>query len=210
MNEKQGWGSTVLGWFVATEAKEGTTPPTEGAPKSPPPPPVRFQGKVPAAADGNVDFDGVFEAAGIGAEERERFAKAGTLLGNLPSETDPVVRKRIVEASLKAFGVPIDKIIEAGAQSIQALEGYLQIQTSGMKKFEKEAQTLIADYEQKIRQAQGLLARRIADQQAVQKACNDRKLEIQKVLEFFGQEAVGRVVRESPKLIDPSLPGRKD
>jgi len=30
------------------------------------------------------------------------------------------------------------------------------------------------------------------------------------VLEFFGQEAVGRVVRESPKLIDPSLPERKD
>jgi hypothetical protein len=210
MNEEKSWGSTVLGWFVAMEAEEGTTPPTEGALKSPPPPPVHFQGEVPAAAGGNVDCDGVFEAAGIGAEERDRFAKAGTLLGSLPSETDPVVRKRIVEASLKAFGVPIDKIIEAGAQSIQALEGYLQIQTLGMKEFEKEAQTLIADYEQKIRQAQGLLARRIADQQAVQKACNDRKLEIQKVLEFFGQEAVGRVVRESPKLIDPSLPKRKD
>jgi hypothetical protein len=36
------------------------------------------------------------------------------------------------------------------------------------------------------------------------KACNDCKLEIQRVLEFFGQEAVARVVRESPKLITPS------
>ena len=210
MSEEKNWGATVLGWFVAMDAEKGAKPPAEGAPKSPPPPPVQFQGKVPAAAGGNVDFDGVFEAAGIGAEERERFAKAGTLLGSLPSGTDPVARKRIVEASLKAFGVPIDKIIEAGAQSIQALEGYLQIQTSAMKKFAEEAQTLIADYEEKIRQARDLLARRIADQQAVQKACNDRKLEIQKVLEFFGQEAVARVVRESPKLIDPSLPERKD
>jgi len=31
-----------------------------------------------------------------------------------------------------------------------------------------------------------------------------RKLEIQRVLEFFGQEAVARVVRESPKLSRPS------
>ena len=181
MDDKKSWGSTVLGWFVVRE-EEGTTPPTEGAPESPPPPPVQFQGEVPAPAAGKVDFDGVFKAAGISAEERDRFAKAGTLLESLPPETDPVVRKRIVEASLKAFGVPIDKIIEAGAQSIQALEGYLQIQTSGMKKFAEEAQTLIADYEEKIRQARELLTRRIADQQAVQKACNDRKLEIQKVL----------------------------
>ena len=210
MNEKKSWGSTVLGWFVVTETEEGKTPPAEVAPEAPPPPPVQFQGEVPAAAGGKVDFDGVFKAAGISTEERDRFAKAGTLLESLPPETDPMVRKRIVEASLKAFGVPIDKIIEAGAQSIQALEGYLQIQISAMKKFAEEAQTLIADYEEKIRQARDLLARRIADQQAVQKACNDRKLEIQKVLEFFGQEAVARVVRESPKLIDPSLPERKD
>ena len=35
-------------------------------------------------------------------------------------------------------------------------------------------------------------------------ACNAKKLEIQRVLEFFGQETVARVVRDSPKLHDPS------
>ena len=35
-------------------------------------------------------------------------------------------------------------------------------------------------------------------------SCNAKKLEVQKVLEFFGQEAVARVVRESPKLHEPS------
>ena len=35
------------------------------------------------------------------------------------------------------------------------------------------------------------------------KASNDQKLRIQAVLEFFGQEAVARVVRESPKLVEP-------
>ena len=31
-----------------------------------------------------------------------------------------------------------------------------------------------------------------------------KKLEVQRVLEFFGQEAVARVVRDSPKLLDPT------
>ena len=33
---------------------------------------------------------------------------------------------------------------------------------------------------------------------------NEKKLEVQKVLEFFGQEAVARVVRDSPKLHEPA------
>ena len=33
------------------------------------------------------------------------------------------------------------------------------------------------------------------EQQAVTKACNDKKLGIQQILEFFGQEAVARVVQ---------------
>jgi hypothetical protein len=40
--------------------------------------------------------------------------------------------------------------------------------------------------------------------QNVVKVCNDKKLEVQQVLEFFGQAKVAEVVRESPKLHDPS------
>ena len=45
---------------------------------------------------------------------------------------------------------------------------------------------------------------RVAEQTSVMRACNDQKLAIQQVLEFFGRETVARVVRESPKLVDPS------
>ena len=45
---------------------------------------------------------------------------------------------------------------------------------------------------------------RVQEQQAVARACNDQKLGVQQVLEFFGQEAVARVVRESPRLHDPA------
>ena len=47
---------------------------------------------------------------------------------------------------------------------------------------------------------------RVQEQQSVTAACNAKKLDVQRVLEFFGQEAVARVVRESPKLYEPSAP----
>ena len=47
------------------------------------------------------------------------------------------------------------------------------------------------------------MEQRVAEQQAVVKACNDKKLTVQQVLEFFGQEAVSRVVQASPKLQTP-------
>ena len=44
---------------------------------------------------------------------------------------------------------------------------------------------------------------RTKEQLGVTSACNQKKLEVQRVLEFFGQEAVAKVVRESPKLVEP-------
>jgi hypothetical protein len=46
----------------------------------------------------------------------------------------------------------------------------------------------------------------VEEQQTLIKVCNDKKLEVQQVLEFFGQEKVARVVQASPKLHDPSGP----
>ena len=50
----------------------------------------------------------------------------------------------------------------------------------------------------------GVMKQRVDEQNAVITSCNNKKLDVQKVLEFFGQEAVARVVRESPKLQEPS------
>jgi hypothetical protein len=39
-------------------------------------------------------------------------------------------------------------------------------------------------------------------QQSLTRSTNEQKLRVQAVLEFFGQEAVARVVKASPKLVD--------
>ena len=42
------------------------------------------------------------------------------------------------------------------------------------------------------------------EQQHLIRVCNDKKLQVQQVLEFFGQDKVASVVKASPKLHDPS------
>jgi hypothetical protein len=206
MSDKKNWGSTVLGWFVVQN--DGQPAPVEGtdtaAADDTAALTTTFTKDIPAAQGGRVDFDAVFDAAGIDAEMRAHCTKAGQLLATLPTQADATVKKQIVEASLKAFGVPIAKIIEAGVHEVQALEGYIQADARDTRKVIEESQRRIAQHEDEINQIKTVMAQRGDEQQAVLKACNDCKLEIQHVLEFFGQEAVARVVRESPKLISPS------
>ena len=214
MNEKRGWGSTVLGWFVVREEGAPADPfaalpdtAVAGEPAAAPPgPEVAFATPPPAAPGGQVDFPAVFAAAGIDAEEQERVAKAAGLLRSLPAGTDDAVKKQIVEASLTAFGVPVDQIIENGAQEIQALEAYIQAGARDTQRVLADAQARIATLEEEIAQVRRVMEERVAEQQAVVRACNAGKLDVQRVLEFFGQEAVARVVRASPKLVEPEAP----
>jgi hypothetical protein len=208
MTAKKGWGSTVLGWFVVTE--DGDPSNTAGdAAGSPQEPALAFVGEIPASPGGRVDFPAVYNAAGIADEEQSRVDRASELLRALPAETDAAVKRRIVEASLKSFSVPIDKIIEAGAGEIQALEGYIRAGAADTQKLLDESRGRLAEFEAEMGRIKSVMDQRVAEHQTVIQACNAKKLEIQSVLEFFGQEEVARVVRESPRLIEPKAASQK-
>jgi len=210
VSEKKGWGSTVLGWFIvqdenaAGEAPAGADQAPSGAPAEGQTAPAFFQTPPPSAPGGRVDFDAVFDAAGIDAEERDRVAKAIDLLASLPADTPTPVKKQIVEASLKAFGVPLEKIIEGGVGEIQALEGYIRAGAVDSQKLLEESNERIRKFEEEIQHIRTVMEQRVQEQQAVTSSCNARKLDVQRMLEFFGQEAVARVVKASPRLHDPS------
>lgn len=222
MTDKKGWGSTVMGWFIvqddANALKSGgdeyvpfseTSPAKKSAEAKPAeqPMPQVFATPPPAATGGNVDFDAVFQAAGVDEEERGRVAKAADLLKSLPPGTDPIVRKQIVEASLRAFGVPIDQIIEAGVQEIQALEAYIRSGASDTESLSNESEKRIAQLQQQIADIRTVLQQSVEEQKQVMQLCNAKKLDIQSILEFFGQDAVAKVVKESPKLHEPAQGG---
>ncbi len=216
MSDKKSWGSTVLGWFIVQDESPDAAPAQPVSPAADAdaaviaaaaaaPTPTIFEKEPPApAGDGQVAFDEVFGAAGVDESERERVAKAQQLLASLPADTPIAVKKQIVEASLKAFGVPIDNIIEAGVAEIQALEAYIRKNAADTQQLLQEATSRIAQFEEEVRKLRSKMEQQVQQQQGIASACNNRKLDIQKVLEFFGQEAVARVVQASPRLHDPS------
>ena len=220
MSDKKTWGSTVLGWFIVHDDAQASPDPGAAAPPAPDeeaaliaaaagqPTPAIFQQEPPPPSGGQVAFDEVFTAAGIDAAERERVGKAQQLLTSLPADTPVAVKKQIVEASLKAFGVPIDNIIETGVAEIQALEGYIRKSAGDTQQVLEESNHRIAQFEEEVRKLRARMEQQLQQQQVVAAACNGRKLDIQKVLEFFGQEAVARVVRASPKLHEPPAQGK--
>src|SRR5215207_7880122 len=214
MSQKKGWGETVAGWFI--ERDEPAAPvvtdlgdvsdqplPTENY-TTPSPTQSVFRKSPPSPTGGQVDFAAVFEAAGVDKDEQQRVARTTELLRSLPAGTDTAVKKQIVEASLKAFGVPIEKIIEATVEEIQALDGYIRNAAADNEKLIQESDARIKQYEQEIQNIRSVMQQSVEEQQTLIKVCNDKKLEVQQVLEFFGQDTVAQVVKASPKLHDPS------
>ena len=216
MSEKKGWGSTVAGWFIERDEPASPVETNYGDVQEPlPPEPAEnyttpsptqsvFQKSPPPPTGGEVDFAAVFEAAGVDQDEQQRVARTTDLLRSLPAGTDVSVKKQIVEASLKAFGVPIEKIIEATVEEIQALDGYIRNGAADNEKLIQESDARIKHYEQEIQNIRSVMQQSVEEQQKLIKVCNDKKLEVQQVLEFFGQDTVAKVVKASPKLHDPS------
>jgi hypothetical protein len=218
MSDKKGWGSTVAGWFIerdepakpvetdfADVSDQPSPAPAENY-TTPSPTQSVFQKSPPPPTGGQVDFAAVFEAAGVDQEEQQRVARTTELLRSLPAGTDGSVKKQIVEASLKAFGVPIEKIIEATVEEIQALDGYIRNGAADNEKLIQESDARIKQYEEEIKNIRSVMQQSVNEQQTLIKTCNDKKLEVQQVLEFFGQDTVAKVVKASPKLHDPSDP----
>ncbi len=218
MSEKKTWGSTVLGWFVVRDDDGHATPTADSsaddliekyaadAPPDAPPSPVQLKQDVPMPAQPGapIEFPAVYRAAGIDDAEQGRIDKARGLLGTLPAETPKEVRRQIVEASLKAFGYPVDQIIEAGAGEIQALQAYIEKGQQDAQAVLAEGNARVAQLEQEMARVKEAMEQAVKLQYELTNACNGEKLRVQEVLEFFGQEAVSRVVRESPKLHEPT------
>jgi len=213
MPDKKSWGSAVMGWFLVPDSPEGGSESHDGvladdaliqrAAAEQSEPLQVFSSEPPPARDGEVDFQGVYEAAGITAEEHERVSRTLELLNSLPPDTDETVKRQIVMASLRAFGVPIEKIIESGAEELQALEAYIRGGARDTEQSTSESEIRIRQLEEEIVGLRAAMQQRVDAQHKVIRTCNEKKLEVQKVLEFFGQDAVARVVRDSPKLHEP-------
>lgn len=220
---KKDLGKTVLGWFVVQEEDDDSVEAEPAAVvekavqkyanKPPPPPPpatappsIRLQGALPNVAAGVAPDEGVFvkvfKAAGITDEARQRVDKTISLLQSLPTETPKDVKKQIVAASLNAFGVPVESIIETAAEELQALEAFIQHGERHTQGVLTDAGAQIERLSTQITEVRKLMELQVKTQQGLIRSTNDQKLRVQSVLEFFGEAAVARVVQDSPKLVE--------
>lgn len=193
MSEKKGLGEKVLGWFVEREDSTEKAPPDSGAPApaepSPAaPPPVELQGELPLPAEGSAElnFAAVFRAAGVSDEAQDRVEKAVALLANLPAETPREVKRQIVEASLKAFGYPVEEIVQAGASELHALGAFVEFGARNTQKAVAEASERIEALSREIAEVKGAIEQKLAAQQRLATECDQRKLRVEEVLDFFG------------------------
>jgi hypothetical protein len=208
MAEKKSVFSKALGIFVETGSPEpeaeSETPEGEGsaadeiaaiargagvaprgapAPAGPPMPNLSLDKAQAATAP--TDFDAIFRGAGMDASELDRVKKAEDLLKSLPAETPQAVKKQIVEASLKAFGFEIDKIIAAAQNQRRALDAYVKVNETATAKAITDAQAQIASFNEKIAALRTDIEKRTASLTQLSAAAQSRKGEVQKVLEFF-------------------------
>lgn len=208
MPEEKGLGSKLLGLFVEVkpgssgEGDEVSEPSDAGesADQSPaavvaalasqsarlPPPaaplPTRAQGNV---APAQVDFDAVFKTAGMDGGDLDRVRKAEELLKGLPAATPVDVKRQIVEASLKAFGFDIAKIIGAAQSQLKALDTYVRLNEQQSAKSIADAQAHIASLEDKIISLKVDITKRTEQLASIAAAADARKVQVQQVLEFF-------------------------
>lgn len=214
MPDDKSLGKRILGLFVESvdETKPAADPETEGAPSpadeiaalakqsapqaapvaaaapkpvaAPPPRPVATASGA-AVEPAKVDFDGVFKNAGIDPQALDRVRKAEELLKNLPDSASDEVKRQIVEASLKAFGFEISKILEAVVTQTKALDTYVRINEQQTAKAITDAQAQIAKLEDQVITLRADIDKRTTALASIAAAADVRKRQVSKVLDFF-------------------------
>jgi hypothetical protein len=165
----------------APAASSGPAPAAAPRPMMPTP-----SGPVTAA---EVDFDAVFKTTGMDATDLDRVRKAEDLLKGLPESTPLEVKRQIVEASLKAFGFDVAKIIGAAQQQLKALETWVRLNENQTAKGITDAQTQIAQLEDKVISLKADITKRADQLASLSAAADGRKGQVHRVLEFFNAPA---------------------
>ncbi len=155
--------------------------PSHHAPVAPKPAPLASEPVAPA----KIDFDAVFKNAGIDPQALDRVRKAEDLLKNLPDSASDELKRQIVEASLKAFGFEIAKIVEAVLTQTKALDAYVRVNEQQTAKAITDAQAQIARLEDQVITLRADIDKRTNTLAGLAAAADVRKRQVSKVLDFF-------------------------
>jgi hypothetical protein len=188
-----GGGNKSAADLVAELASAGAAVPgpRRGAPPAPQPeleaplPPMRAD-KLPTVAPGApLDFEAIFRELGMDPAELDRVRKAEDLLKSLPEATPQAVKKQIVEASLRAFGFDLEKIAAAALNQRRALDTYVKVNENATAKAVQDAEAQVQALNEKIAALRADIEKRTLGLAQLSTAVQERKKDVQKVIDFF-------------------------
>jgi len=183
VSDKKGVGSKILGIFVEDAAGAPAEAP------APPPPAAPLAGmkadRLTVAVGAPADFDAVFREAGMDAADLDRVKKAEELLRTLPEATPQPVKKQIVEASLKAFGFEIERIIASAQNQKRALDAYVKVNESATAKALQDAEAQIRTLNERIAALRADIEKRTVALSTLAATAQQRKAVVQQVMDFF-------------------------
>ena len=156
-----------------------------------------------------IDVATVLRKAGLSPEDQDRVEKTQNLLHTLPGDTPVALKRQIVGASLQAFGISVDQIVESALLHQAA---FLRHQDEGEKQTQAQLQEnsrRLAELEKEAARIRTQMNEGRSQQAGLVFAVSRQKARLQGILEFFGSEAVERVQKTSVKLRS-GRPGAKE
>lgn len=149
------------------------------------PAPARLSPAAGTIEPAKIDFDAVFKNAGIDPQALDRVRKAEELLKTLPDSASDDVKRQIVEASLKAFGFEIAKIVEAVETQTKALDTYVRVNEQQTAKSITDAQAQIAKLEDQVITLKAEIDKRTTSLASLAAAADVRRRQVARVRDFF-------------------------
>jgi hypothetical protein len=141
----------------------------------------------PGTRHDTVSFAAVYQAAGLPDADRDRLAKVIALVGSLPSEASPDVKRAIVSASLRAFGVPIDGVVSTGNAAVAALDAYVTEGERRTKDVLSDAEARITKLTAEIEAVRHLMAMQVDAQRELVRATSTERARVRVAVDFFAK-----------------------
>lgn len=153
-----------------------------------------------------IDATVVLKKAGLSDDEMSRVERILTLLLSLPAETPLEVKRQIVGASLQAFGISIEQIIESTLLHMRAFERHGGEGQRHTQAFLEQGTRRIDELEKELSRIRSSMKEQQAQQKGLELACNSKRRRFQDILEFFGSESVEKATKISAKLRQGQTP----
>jgi len=190
-------GRMLHDFFVETPADSGPKgarlePVASLAPAQPP----VFE-KTVTTKGGEVDFDQLYQQAGITSEGKFTVEKALEMIRKYPGDM-PLETKRVsARIALEAMGKTSKEVLTDAAEKVQALDAYVETGSKEVQTCNSEADTRIAELQKQIEDWKNVKAAKNLQQEQLEAACKGRAEDIRQVIDFFTPDVAPETVEEA-------------